>query len=195
MQRPPAGTDPRRPGLLPVQGRRRSGHLRGQGQEPAAAPVELLPEPAQPAAPHRADGGDRRVRRVDPGPQRRRGADARVQPHQAAPAPVQHPARATTRATRSWPSPLDDEWPRAMVMRGSQAQGRPLLRALRPRLRHPRDARPAAAHLPHPHLLRQQARPPRAAGAARACSSTSRSARGRASARSTRRPTTSSCTS
>ena len=61
---------------------------------------------------------------------------------------------------------LDDEWPRAMVMRGTQAQGHPLLRALRPRLRHPRDPRPAAAHLPDPHLLRQQARPPRAAGAA-----------------------------
>ena len=61
---------------------------------------------------------------------------------------------------------LDDEWPRAMVMRGSQAQGRALLRALRPRLRHPRDARPAAAHVPDPHLLGQQARPPPAAGPA-----------------------------
>ncbi len=43
--------DPRRPGQLPVQGRRRSGHLRGQGQEPPLAPVELLPEPAEPASP------------------------------------------------------------------------------------------------------------------------------------------------
>ena len=57
---------------------------------------------------------------------------------------------------------LDDEWPRPMVMRGAQAQGRPLLRALRPRLRHPRDARPAAAHVPAAHLLGQQVRPPRA---------------------------------
>ena len=47
-----------------------------------------------------------------------------------------------------------------------QAQGDPVLRALRPRLRHPRHPRRAAAHLPHPHLLRRQAAPPRAAGQA-----------------------------
>ena len=80
---------------------------------------------------------------------------------------------------------LDDEWPRPMVMRGAQAQGRPLLRALRARLRHPRDPRPAAAHLPAPHLLGQQVRPPPPARAGPACCSTSRSARARASARST----------
>ena len=61
---------------------------------------------------------------------------------------------------------------------GRQAQGRALLRPVRPRLRHPRDARPAAAHVPHPHLLGQQVRPPPAARAARACCSTSRSAAG-----------------
>ena len=33
-----------------------------------------------------------------------------------------------------------------------QAQGHPLLRAVRPRLRDPRHARPAAAHLPDPHV-------------------------------------------
>ena len=49
---------------------------------------------------------------------------------------------------------------------GLEAQGRALLRSLRPRLRHPRDARPAAAHVPDPHLLGQQARPPREAGQA-----------------------------
>ncbi len=43
-----------------------------------------------------------------------------------------------------------------------QAQGRPLLRSVRPRLRDPRDARPVAAHLPDPHLLGQQVRPARA---------------------------------
>ena len=63
-------------------------------------------------------------------------------------------------------------------MRGAQAQGRALLRPLRPRLRHPRDARPAAAHVPDPHLLGQQVRPPRSAWAGRACCSTSRSAPG-----------------
>ena len=45
---------------------------------------------------------------------------------------------------------------------GQEAQGHPLLRPLRPRLRHPGDARPAPAHVPHPHLQRQQVRPPRA---------------------------------
>ncbi len=61
---------------------------------------------------------------------------------------------------------LDDEWPRAMVDARAQAQGHPVLRALRPRLRHPRDPRPAAAHVPDPHLLRHQVRaapPPRPA--------------------------------
>ena len=48
---------------------------------------------------------------------------------------------------------VDDEWPRPDGDAGPQAQGRPLLRALRPRLRHPGDARPAAAHLPAAHLL------------------------------------------
>ena len=61
---------------------------------------------------------------------------------------------------------LDDEWPRADGDAGPEAQGRPLLRPLRPRLRHPRDARPAAAHVPDPHLLGQQVRAPPAAGPA-----------------------------
>ena len=87
---------------------------------------------------------------------------------------------------------MSDEWPRPMVMRGSQAQGRALLRAVRPRLRHPRDARPAAAHVPDPHLLGQQVRAATRSSAGRACCSTSRSARARASARSPRRTTTSS---
>jgi excinuclease ABC subunit C len=47
---------------------------------------------------------------------------------------------------------VEDDWPRAGDA-GPQAQGREVLRAVRPRLRHPRDARPAAAHVPHPHLL------------------------------------------
>ena len=80
---------------------------------------------------------------------------------------------------------LDDEWPRPMVMRGAQAQGRPLLRPLRPRLRHPRDARPAAAHVPDPHLLRQQVRPPPAARPAVPAVPHREVLRARASARST----------
>ena len=54
---------------------------------------------------------------------------------------------------------LDEEWPRAMVLRGPEAQGRPLLRAVRARVRDPRDARPAAAHVPDPHVHEGQVRP------------------------------------
>ena len=61
---------------------------------------------------------------------------------------------------------VSDEWPRAMVRRGHQGQGQPLLRSLRPRLRHPGDARLAAAHLPDPDLQRQQVPHPPAAGQA-----------------------------
>ena len=54
---------------------------------------------------------------------------------------------------------LDEEWPRAMVLRGPEAQGRALLRALRARVRDPRDARPAAAHVPDPHVHEVEVRP------------------------------------
>ena len=61
---------------------------------------------------------------------------------------------------------VSEEWPRPAVVAGQQAQGGPLLRALRPRRRHPRHARPAAAELPGPDLLRQQVPTPPAAGPA-----------------------------
>ena len=70
-----------------------------------------------------------------------------------------------------------------------EAQGRPLLRAVRPRLRDPRDARPAAPHVPDPHVHQEQVRPPRTGSAARASTRTSRSAWRRASARSPPRST------
>ena len=156
------GDDPRRPWLLPVQGRPRSGDLRRQGQEPAPTPLELLPEPGVDGPAHRADGRHGRIRRVDPGPQRRRGAHARVQPHQAAPAAVQHPAEGRQelsvpgRDRRRRVAPSDGD-------AGRQEEGGALLRTVRPRLRHPRDPRPAAAHLPDPDVLGQQVRPPREA--------------------------------
>ncbi len=61
---------------------------------------------------------------------------------------------------------VGDEWPRPDGHAGRQAQGGPLLRPLRPRLRHPRDARPAAAHLPAAHVLGQQVRAAPQAGQA-----------------------------
>ena len=95
---------------------------------------------------------------MDRGPQRGRGAVPRVQPDQEAQAPLQHPAE----GRQVLPLPGGDRL-RGVApghgAAGGEAQGRPLLRAVRPRLRHPGDARPAAADVPDPHLLRQQARP------------------------------------
>ena len=55
--------------------------------------------------------------------------------------------------------PLADEIPRPRVERGPQAQGDPVLRALRPRLRDPRDPGSPAAHLPDADLLQGGVRP------------------------------------
>ena len=70
-----------------------------------------------------------------------------------------------------------------------EAQGRPLLRAVRPRLGDPRDPRPAAAGLPGAHLLAPACSSAPARSAGPACSATSTSARRRASAGSTPRST------
>jgi excinuclease ABC subunit C len=151
VTRPPAGTIPDTPGSYQFKDAQRSRDLRRQGVEPAPAAVELLPGPAQPASAHGADGGDGDERRVDRGAQRGRGAHARVQPHQAAPAAVQRAAARRQElsvpgrhARRAVPACTGDARP--------QAQGHPLLRPLRARVRHPRDARPAAAQLPDPHV-------------------------------------------
>ena len=69
---------------------------------------------------------------------------------------------------------------------GPQAQGRALLRSLRPRLRHPGHARPAAAHLPDPHLLAEQVPDARAARPALPAVPHREVLGARASARSTR---------
>src|SRR6266508_39445 len=45
---------------------------------------------------------------------------------------------------------LDEEWPRAMVMRGAKRKG----------VRHPGDARPAAADVPDPHMHAGEVRSP-----------------------------------
>ena len=177
---------PTRPGSYQFKDRDGRVIYVGKAQSLRSAPVELLPEPGQPAAPHGADGGHGRDRRVDPGPQRRRGAHARVQPHQAAPAAVQHPAG----DDKSYPFlavTLDEEWPRA-----DGDAGRASARA---------SATSGPTATPTPSARRstcccarsrsapareQQVRPPRSASAGRACCSTSRSARARASARSTK---------
>ena len=90
--------------------------------------------------------------------ERGRGVLPRVQPHQAAQAPVQHPAEGRQVVSV----------PRGHARRGVAAgdgdarpapQGRPLLRALRARVRDPGDARPAAAHVPDPDVHELEVRP------------------------------------
>ena len=187
VQRPPAGTIPDAPGLLPVQGRARAGSSTSARRSRCASGCRNYF--ADPAACRRAPR--RWWRRPRPSSGSRSATTSRRSCSSTASSSSTGPAStsgcATTRATRSWPSPSTTSGPGPMVMRGAQAQGRPLLRALRPRLRHPRDARPAAAHVPDPHLLATTSSTATSGWAGRACSSTSRSARARASARSTSR--------
>ena len=154
-----AGGDPDRPGRLPFPRRARPGHLRRQGQVAAPAAVVLLPGHHRPAPAHGHDGHDRRVGRVDRRAHRGRGAPARVLLDQGVRPALQR------QVPRRQVLPL----PRRHDGRGvparpgdarRQAQGHPLLRALRPRVGDPRDPRPAAARLPRAHLLlrRVQAR-------------------------------------
>ena len=70
-----------------------------------------------------ADGRDRRVGRVDRGAQRGRGADARVHADQAAPTRASTSGCATTRATRSSPSPSTSSARGRLVMRGRKRKG------------------------------------------------------------------------
>ena len=142
----------RRAGLVPVQGRPRTGDLRRQGVEPPPAALELLPRPPQHAPAHGADGRHGGDGGMDRGAQRGRGADARVLADQAAPAALQRPP-----AGRQELSVPGRDGRRAVASgardAGAQAQGRPLLRAVRPRLCDPGHARRAAAHVPDPHVL------------------------------------------
>ena len=149
---PSAGRhDPRCPGLVPVQGPQRAGDLCGQGVEPAPAVVELLRRPPVAAPAHGPDDGGGGIGRVDDRAQRGRGADARVLPHQGARPALQRPP------PRRQELPLPRRHRRRAVPAGtgdarSQAQGHPLLRAVRPRLRHPQHPRRAGALVPDPHV-------------------------------------------
>ena len=80
---------------------------------------------------------------------------------------------------------MNEEFPRVMVGRGREEEGREVLRALQPRVGHPRDRRPPAARLPDALVQQRGVQALRARSAARACSATSTSARHRASAAST----------
>ena len=71
---------------------------------------------------------------------------------------------------------LNEEFPRVMVGRGAKKQGRPLLRALLPRLGDPRDRRPAAAGVPDALVQQRRLQAVRRRSAGPACSATSASA-------------------
>ena len=115
--------DPRRARLLPVQGRRRPGDLRRQGGQPPPAPLQLLPDPAQPPPPHRPDGGHggESVEWI----QVRNEVEALMLEYSLI---KQHRPRFNIRLRddKSYPFlavTLDEEWPRAMVMRGRKRKG------------------------------------------------------------------------
>ena len=95
---------------------------------------------------------------MDDRAQRGRGVDARVLVDQAAQPAVQRPVARRQElpvprrdGRRGVAAGARDAWP--------QAQGHPVLRAVRPRLRDPRHARPAAAQLPDPHVQPGQVQP------------------------------------
>ena len=102
---------------------------------------------------------------MDAGGDRGRRPHVGVQPHQAAQAPLQ---RAPGRR-QELPVPRHHRG-RSVAPgdghAGCPQEGRALLRPLRSCVRHPRDPRPAAAHVPHPHVQRQQVQPARPAGSA-----------------------------
>ena len=105
VKRPPTGTIPELPGLVPVQGRPRPRDLRRQGVESPSAPVELLPVAAQHASAHGADGGDRGHRSSG---RRCATRSKRSCSSSASSSSTTHASTcgcATTRATRSWRSP------------------------------------------------------------------------------------------
>ena len=146
---------------------------------------ELLPDRTRQMVQHR------RVGRVDRRQERGRGVLPRVQSHQAAQAPLQHPAQ----GRQELPVPRGHARRGVAAGHGAarpEAQGRPLLRSVRARVRDPRDARPAAADVPDPHVHEGRSSTGTTGSAARASTRTSRSARRRASATSTTRSTTSS---
>ena len=151
--RPAPGTSrSRRASTVPR--RHRPGHLRRQGEEPAAAAELLLRRPRA---------------RCTRGPGRWSPSAASVEwtvvSTEVEALQLEYNwikefdprFNVRYRDDKSYPSlavTLDEEYPRLQVMRGPN-EGRPVLRAVRARLGDPRDARPAAAGVPGPDLLRR----------------------------------------
>ncbi len=159
---PPGRHDPRHARLLPVQGRRGPGHLRGQGASRCAAACRTT------SATRTCRRARRRWWRR---PSRSSGSRSatRSRPScwstasSSGTGPGSTSGCATTRATRSSPSPSTRSGPGPMVMRGASARASatsgPYAHAYAIR----DTARPAAAHVPDPHVQRRRVPPPRAA--------------------------------
>ena len=175
-RQPEPSTIPDTPGSYQFKDARGPGHLRRQGEEPAQPAVELLR--ARPRrccrAPARWSRRPRRSSGSRSATRSRRSSSSSTSSRSTGPA-----STSGCKDDKSYPFlavTLDEEWPRAMVMRGHEAQGRPLLRAVRPRVRDPRDARPAAAHVPDPHVHQAASSTATTGSAGRASTPTSRSA-------------------
>ncbi len=162
VKRPPAGTIPEAPGSYQFKDAHGRVIYVGKASNLRQRLSNYFQTPAQPASAHGADGRDRRVGRVDHRAQRGRGADARVLAHQAARSPLQRAA-----ARRQELSVPRGHRRRAVAAgaghAGPQAQGHPLLRALRPCVRHPRHPRPLVEIVPDPHVQPGEVQPARAA--------------------------------
>ena len=150
--RPAPGTIPVEPGRLQVPRPARPGHLRRQGEEPAqrlnsyfADITALHPRTRQMVTTAAASSG----------PSCRTEVEAlQLEYNWIKEFDPRFNVRYRDDKTYPWLAvTLYEEYPRLQVMRGAEAQGRPLLRPVRPRLGDPRDPRPAAARLPGPDLL------------------------------------------
>ena len=185
-----ARLDPRHAGLVPVQGRRGPRALRRQGQEPAEPALELLRAAGVAPAAHPPDGGRRR--RPSSGS---RSATRSRRSSSSTTSSRRHRPRFNIRYKddKSYPYlavTLDEEWPRAMVMRGAKRKG---VRYFGP-YAHAYAIRETLDLLLRTFPIRTctnaQVRPSPAGSVARASTRTSRSAPRRASARSRPRSTT-----
>ena len=122
IQRPPAGTIPDAPGSYQFKDAAGAGDLRRQGQEPAVAAVELLPEPRN--LPPRTAQMVATAETVE-WIQVRNDVEALMLEYSLI---KQHQPRFNIRLKddKSYPFlaiTMSDEWPRAMVMRGSKRKG------------------------------------------------------------------------
>jgi excinuclease ABC subunit C len=122
VKRPPAGTIPDAPGSYQFKDADGRVIYVGKASNLRQRLSNYFQAPQKPPSPHPPDGRDGGVGRVDDGAQRGRGADARVLVDQAA----RPRFNVRLRDDKSYPFlavTVDEQWPRAMVMRGRKRKG------------------------------------------------------------------------